>query len=225
MRRPLLLGALCGLLAACGSATARSTSSTASTSTPVTSSATPAPPLQASAAATIGFENVPLEVGPALAPAASTGTGAVDGISCGAIEQLAYHIHAHLAVYDTGRLYALPAGIGIPGSSPQATQDGPVAGPGRCIYWLHTHTSDGIIHIESPTRRIYTLGDFFAVWRQPLSADRIARLHGTVRAWLNGRPWHASPRAIPLLPHADIQLQIGRPAAPLMRVDWGVTQL
>jgi hypothetical protein len=56
-------------------------------------------------------------------------------------------------------------------------------------------------------------------------ASRIARLRGTVSAWLNGRRWHANPRAIPLLPHADIQLQIGRPAAPLMQIDWSATQL
>jgi hypothetical protein len=221
MRRSLLLGALCALLTACGS----STTSPASPAAPPSTRAASPPTQRAAPAATIGFENVPLESGPALAPATSTGTGTVDGISCGPIEQLAYHIHAHLAVFDARRLYALPPGIGIPGSSPQATQYGPVAGPGRCIYWLHTHTSDGVIHVESPTRRIYTLGDFFDVWHQPLSAHRVARLRGTVSAWLNGRAWHASPRAIPLLPHADIQLQIGRPAAPLMQIDWGVTQL
>ena len=29
--------------------------------------------------------------------------------------------------------------------------------------WLHTHAADGIVHIESPVDRTYTLGNFFDV--------------------------------------------------------------
>ena len=29
---------------------------------------------------------------------------------------------------------------------------------------LHTHDASGVIHVESPTARTYTLGDLFAVW-------------------------------------------------------------
>ena len=47
------------------------------------------------------------------------------------------------------------------------------AAGGQCIYWLHTHAPDGVIHIESPTQRIYTLGNFFDEWRQPLSANQV----------------------------------------------------
>ncbi|HZE03999.1 MAG TPA: hypothetical protein VE127_02175, partial [Solirubrobacteraceae bacterium] len=166
-----------------------------------------------------------LEQGPQLAPASTTGTKTVDGISCAANEQLVYHIHAHLAVFDNGSPRALPGGIGIPGSTMQQSNQGPVAAGGRCIYWLHTHTSDGIIHVESPTKRIYTLGDFFDIWRQPLSSDRIASLHGAVHALINGKQWTKSPRAIPLLPHADIQLEIGEPTPPIVKVNWSQTQL
>ena len=56
-------------------------------------------------------------------------------------------------------------------------RDPDLAGTGRsggqCIYWLHTHAPDGVIHVESPTERIYTLGDFFDEWHQPLSANRV----------------------------------------------------
>ena len=224
MRR--LTTALClaatTFVAACGSSATHSLSATSSSSTaPATATTnaagTPGP--------TLGFEHVPLEQGPDLASASTTGTGKVDGISCAPLEQLAYHIHAHLAVFDDDRLYSLPAGIGIPGSSPQETNQGPVASPGRCIYWLHTHTDDGVIHIESPTKRIYTLGDFFDEWNQPLSGSRIASLHGAVSAFVNGRQWTRSPRDIPLIPHVDIQLEIGRPAPPIMSVDWSPTGL
>ncbi|MHB8657956.1 MAG: hypothetical protein ACYC91_08370 [Solirubrobacteraceae bacterium] len=149
----------------------------------------------------------------------------MDGISCGSTEQLAYHIHAHLMVYADGRPRALPGGIGIPGSSVAPTAQGPVAQGGQCIYWLHTHAPDGVIHVESPTQRIYTLGDFFNEWRQPLSADQVGQLRGHVTATLNGARWRKSPREIPLLPHAVIQLSLGTPVAPNQAVDWSKTQL
>lgn len=173
----------------------------------------------------MGFEGVPLEQGPALASAGTTRRATVDGIQCKPVEQLVYHIHAHLAVFDNGRLYALPAGVGIPGSQAAQTQYGPVAEGGQCYFWLHTHTSDGVIHIESPLRAIFTLGDFFDVWRQPLTGERIASLHGKVSAFVNGKPWRKSPRAIPLLPHAVIQLEIGEPIPPLVTVNWKKTSL
>jgi hypothetical protein len=210
-------------LAACGSS---STTSSTSTSTPAatqtsatqTSSATSSGPQ-------IGFEGVPLEQGPQLAPAGTTQTGKVDGITCGPVEQLAYHIHAHLAVFDHGQPYVLPAGVGIPGSTAQDQGQGPIAAGGQCIYWLHTHTTDGVIHIESPTKAIYTLGNFFDEWHQPLTGSRIGGLHGAVSAFVNGKAWKKSPRDIPLLPHEDIQLQIGDPAPPIVKIDWSQTQL
>jgi hypothetical protein len=173
----------------------------------------------------MGFEGVPLEVGPQLAPASTTGTGTVDGIRCGPTEQLVYHIHAHLAVFVNDRLYALPAGVGIPGSQAENTTEGPIAAGGQCIYWLHTHTNDGIIHVESPTQRIYTLGNFFDEWRQPLSSTQVGGVHGKITAFFNGKPWKKSLRAIPLLPHGLIQFDIGEPAPPLMPVSWSRTGL
>ena len=168
---------------------------------------------------------MPLQTGPALAPASTTGTSKVDGISCGASEQLVYHIHAHLAVFKNGQAYTLPAGVGIPGSQAQQTNQGPIASGGSCIYWLHTHTTDGVIHIESPSKAIYTLGNFFDEWHQPLSETQVAGLSGKVTAFVNGKPWKKSPRDIPLLPHADIQLEIGQPAPPIVNIDWSQTQL
>lgn len=82
----------------------------------------------------------------------------IDGISCDASEQLVYHIHAHLTVYIDGQPVALPQSIGVDGST--------------CIYWLHTHTTDGVIHIESPTQKVYTLQNFVDIW-QKFSSSQI----------------------------------------------------
>jgi hypothetical protein len=205
-------------LAGCGSSSSPSSSSSssspASTGAPTTT-----------AQQQIGFEGVPIEQGPDLASPGSTGTQTVDGIKCGATEQLAYHIHAHLTVYVNGAPRALPGGIGIPGSTVGQSAQGPVATGGTCIYWLHTHAPDGIIHVESPTQRIYTLGQFFDEWRQPLNANRVAAATGRVSAYVNGTPWTQDVRAIPLLPHAVIQLSVGAPVVPFHAMSWANLQL
>jgi hypothetical protein len=221
-----LIAALAGvvLLAGCGS----SSSSSSTTSTPAASSTTTATTASTSLPCTtgeMGFEAVPIECGVELAPASTTGNQPVDGIHCAPIEQLAYHIHAHLAVYDNGALRPLPGGIGIPGSQVEQTQEGPVALGGQCYYWLHTHAPDGVIHIESPTKRIYTLGQFFDEWHQPLTSDQVGNVKGKITAFVNGKVWTKSVRDIPLLPHLTIQFNVGEPAVPFQKVDWSRTQL
>jgi hypothetical protein len=233
-RTLITLAAVCALLAVltgCGSSSSSSSSpstSSAGAAPTSTASSPPSSTTTASSAASgpqVGFEGIPLQQGPDLGAPGTTRPASVDGIQCKPSEQLVYHIHSHLAVFDGGRLYALPGGIGIPGSQIQQSQYGPVAAGGQCYFWLHTHTVDGVIHVESPLRAIFTLGDFFDVWRQPLTADRIASLRGRVSAFVNGKPWHKSPRAIPLLPHSNIQLEIGQPIPPLVAVDWKNTGL
>ena len=173
----------------------------------------------------MGFEGVPIEQGADLAPASTTQTGVVDGIQCGSTEQLAYHIHAHLAVYVNGSLRALPGGIGIPGSQVVPTAQGPVATGGQCIYWLHTHAPDGIIHVESPTQRVYTLGNFFDEWHQPLSAHQVAGVSGKLTAFVDGKAWTGDPRAIPLSPHAVIQIDVGSPTTLFKSLSWAGLRL
>ena len=167
-----------------------------------------------------------MEAGPPLAPASSTTPGTpVDGVQCAPIEQLVYHIHAHLLVYADGRPRALPAAIGLIGPVAEQTTAGPFYGAQRCYYWLHTHASDGIIHIESPSKRVYTLGNFFDEWRQPLSRTQVASAKGKVTAFLNGKRWTRDPRAIPLLPHALIQLDVGSPAVAPQTISFAGTNL
>ena len=218
----MLIGAL--LLAGCGSSNSSSSttqSSSASGSSNTTSSSSSG---SSNTQAQLGFEGIPIQTGAAVAPASTTQTGTVNGIQCGSKEQLAYHIHAHLTVFDNGQARSIPGGIGIPGSQVVQTTEGPVASGGQCIYWLHTHAPDGVIHVESPTQRIYTLGDFFDEWHQPLSADQVGDVKGKVSAVVNGKPWTKSIRAIPLDPHQVIQLNVGSPV-PFETVNWSGTGL
>ena len=80
-----------------------------------------------------------------------------------------FHIHAHLTVFVDGKARRVPCGIAVPGAQVSSTPIGSYVAAGSCFYWLHTHAADGIIHIEAPVQRTYTLGDFFDVGEQKLS--------------------------------------------------------
>ena len=110
----------------------------------------------------------------------------------------------------------IPFGVGI--GQPWQVSDsdeGPFVTDGSCFYWIHTHTEDGIIHIESPVRRTFTLGDFFAIWQQPLSATPDGTGAGRdhrLRERHQGR--QTNPADIRLLSHERIQLDIGQDVPP-----------
>jgi hypothetical protein len=217
-------------LSACGSSASSSSSqseaSSAATSATTTTATSTTSTAQAATGGKLGPEAIPLESGAPLAPAASTAPGTtVDGVQCAPVEQVAYHIHAHLQVYVNGQPRALPGAIGLIGPVAQQTAYGPFYGAQQCIYWLHTHASDGMIHIESPTKRIYTLGNFFDEWRQRLSRTQVASAKGKVTAFLNGKPWKRDPRAIPLLAHGSIQLDVGSPAVPAKVISFAESNL
>lgn len=170
----------------------------------------------------LGPEGPPLEGGTDLAPAASPGPGAsVDGISCDAGEQTLFHIHARLTIFVNGRSERVPAGVGIAEPQTEQTTRGPFVAGGACFSWLHTHAADGIIHIESPVQRAFTLGNFFDIWGQPLSRTRVGPAKGNVTALVNGRVWLGDPSDIRLKAHRQIQLEVGTPlVAPVRLEDW-----
>jgi hypothetical protein len=161
-------------------------------------------------AGAIGPERVPIAVGSTLAPPDTTGRP-TDGISCSTGEQVAYHVHAHLTVFVRGVAKEVPAAIGIANPQAQNTPQGPFIGSGSCFYWLHTHAADGIIHVESPVRATYSLGQFFDIWGEPLSTNKVGPATGTVTAFYDGQRWTGNPREIPLIAHAQIQLDVGSP--------------
>jgi len=140
----------------------------------------------------------------------------VDGVSAQTTEQLAYHIHSHLAIYVNGKQKAVPAGIGIvqPWQTQQEQDGSTFIGGGKAIYYVHVHDSTGIIHVESPNQNKYTLGQVFAEWNQPLSETQVGPATGSVIAYVNGQKYTGDPSQIELVPHAVIQLDVGQDVAP-----------
>ncbi|HVA75915.1 MAG TPA: hypothetical protein VNF71_15260 [Acidimicrobiales bacterium] len=177
---------------------------------------------------TLGPEGVPLEVGQPLA-AANTGlTGAtIDGVQCNTSEQLVYHHHVHIAIFINGQPRSLPLGIGmVPPAQVSKTSKGYFAdGSASCLYWIHVHAQDGIVHIESPEVRTYLLAQIFGIWRQPLSATQIGPYTGHVTATVNGQPWEGDPTEIPLDEHAQIVLNLNGPAVNPPPISWQGTSL
>ncbi len=91
------------------------------------------------------------------------------------MEQLAFHVHSHLDIIINGAYFLLPSQIGI---------------PSNCFYWLHTHDESGIIHIEAPMLRDFTLGQFFDIWGKKFNNDQIfnyvANTNNHLNVYVNG---------------------------------------
>jgi len=79
-------------------------------------------------------------------------------MSCTTDMATEFHIHPFLTIMIDGEKRTIPTDVGI--------VDG-------CMHPLHTHDELGKLHVESPVKRDFTLGDFFAVWDKPFDKDHI----------------------------------------------------
>lgn len=135
----------------------------------------------------------------------------IDGIRCDTAEGAVFHIHQHLTILDRGKPLAIPSDIGRPLATP-------------CLYWLHTHSPDGLVHIEAPKFRSFTLGNFFDVWGEPLTKSRVSSVkvrRGDLRVYVNGSPYRGDARKIELSQHTDIAIEVGPPyTKPAPFTDW-----
>jgi len=127
----------------------------------------------------------------------------IDGITCETKEYSTFHVHAHLDIFVDGHPLTVPEGVGFGVARNKVP---PVT---ECLYWLHTHKPDGIIHIESPQTHNFTLGQFFDVWKStsggapPTNEEPIIHVNGDlVTTKLNETPLNA---------HDEIVLVYGNP--------------
>ena len=151
---------------------------------------------------------VAIVIGACGQPAAPTATPSAS-VPCGPSEVFIRHEHAHLTILIRGQIKTVPAFIGI-----TATQ----------ICWLHTHDTSGIIHVEAGDSRTFTLGDFFALWRQPLNettidGDRVGTGE-SIQATVNQQAYTGAPETIVLKNHEDIVLQLGPPFSTVQPFVW-----
>ena len=111
------------------------------------------------------------------------------------------HTHQHLDLFVNGERVTVPEGIGI--------GDG-VTSP------LHTHDASGVIHVESPTLRSYSLAEFFAVWGVRLTKTCLAGEcgEGKLHFFVDGKP-ATDPDRIVLTHHLEIAVAFGPPPKPV----------
>jgi hypothetical protein len=118
------------------------------------------------------------------------------------MEGTAVHIHQHLDLYVDGRKVLVPAGIGID----------PAVGYAP----LHTHDPSGVIHVESPTVRTYTLGEFFAVWGVRFTPGCLGGYCAgggrQLRLFVGGRAYRGAPTTLALAPHQELVVAFGTAA-------------
>jgi hypothetical protein len=118
------------------------------------------------------------------------------------VEGTAVHIHQHLDLFVDGHQVPVPALVGIDPSVGFAP--------------LHTHDSSGVVHLESPTVRTYTLGDFFAVWGVRFTPSCLggdcSGGDRRLRVYVDGAPVRGDPTALVLQPHQEIVVAYGTAA-------------
>jgi len=179
-------------------------------------------------AAFIFFTNRGSSAGPTATPSPAAtsvalATTPIDGIGCETSEGSAYHIHQHLTLYDHGKNVPLPAYVGIPGGV-----------SGNCLYWLHVHdmSPSNIVHIESPVKKFFTLGNFLDIWARTVSTTtppsgrflsnlKNAGRQGQVTLFVNGKRYTRPYRSLTLRSRLVITLEVGKPVvAPKPFTDW-----
>jgi len=224
-RPPFVIASVVVLLALCGGgaylAFAHNGGDAAQTAAP----AAPVVPASQQGAGNGGSGRAPVSL--IVAPG-----GTVDGVQCQASESVVYHIHIALTLYDHGKPAMVPQYVGIPFSKSinEAAQD--PQNPNVCLYWLHTHDPSGIVHIESPTQKLYTLGQFLDVWRNTAATDATGGYQNQVsvdgsfpkalqaanprdiHAYVGGKPISTPYWTITFTPHKLVTLEIGAPQKP-----------
>ena len=107
------------------------------------------------------------------------------------------HIHQHLDIYVNGTKATVPALVGIDTAGQFLTQ-------------LHTHDTTGIVHVESPTKRSFRLGEFFGEWGVRLTGTCLGTYCGHLHWWVNGAKMVGNPAQLVLKSHQEIVLVVGK---------------
>jgi hypothetical protein len=126
----------------------------------------------------------------------------IDGLRC--LRRHPGQFGIHIELFAHRRVVPVSSGIGV---APPVRRRGVYVLGGRCSYPVRTLEPTGVVRIDQGLRS-EPLGTLFAIWGEPLSATRLADFSGHVLAFVDGRRWRASPRAIPLRRHAQIVLEI-----------------
>ena len=123
------------------------------------------------------------------------------------------HVHAHLDVFVHGQPVPIPAGIGV--VAPVDTGGQHIESAWNAMAPVHTHEPDGVLHIHTGIPELFTLGQFFDVWRVRLTDQCLgsycAGLGNTLRVYVNGHLLRGDPRDVVIRPRDEIAVVFGAP--------------
>jgi hypothetical protein len=120
-----------------------------------------------------------------------------------ATEGVVLHIHQHIDIFIRGHAAQVPANIGI------------VTSPSVLFAPIHTHDATGIIHVESPVVRDFSLGEFFDVWGVRFTSTCIGGYcdggNERLQVFASGKVVTFDPRRLKLIAHEEIVVTFGSP--------------
>lgn len=122
------------------------------------------------------------------------------GLNLGAMG-MAEHYHVHLDILVDGKAVPVPANVGVDPNS-------------GAMSALHSHSNDGIVHVEAATKgQTFTLGQFFTQWDVSLSGNQIGSLAAgngnSLTTFVNGKKITGNPATIRLAERQQITLVFG----------------
>ncbi|MDO3002833.1 hypothetical protein P5V83_24140 [Mycobacteroides abscessus subsp. abscessus] len=136
------------------------------------------------------------------APTDASAAAQAAGLPMARMEGIVQHMHAHLDVLVDGLPVPVPANIGVD------TRRGTMSA-------LHTHDNTGVVHIESPVSRQFSLGELFSEWQLSVAADHLGGLYvgagKQLRVMVNGLIRPGNPAALILADHDEIAIVYGAP--------------
>jgi hypothetical protein len=140
----------------------------------------------------------------------------VDNVYCDQLEQSVEHIHVYVTMYINGQAQSIPPNVGI--------AQGQQGGNATCFYWLHTHDSSGVIHIEAPATEPFTLGQFLDEWNQQFQSlgfpSQLLLTTGW-KVWVNGKVSTHPFTSVSLDAHTIITIAYNSPnAKPATSYAW-----
>jgi hypothetical protein len=185
----------------------------------------------------VQVNGTPNQFNPTVADAPNGGHGPVgstiDNASCQVSMSDNYHVHAFVGLYVNGTEYAIPRGIGV--VEPKDPNVLSINYATQCFYYVHTHDSTGVVHIEDPNNGLvetpptstnYTIQTLFDIWGVTVNQSQFGPFTGPVVVFTSGQQyrgnqnsgtvpettltrWFGDPSAVPLYSHEVIWYLVG----------------
>lgn len=120
------------------------------------------------------------------------------GFPASAEEGTALHIHVHVSMFADGKKLEVPADIGVDAQ-------------GRFMSPVHSHDASGVLHVESATKRTFTVGEILAVWGVRLTPRCLGGYCDGVQVYVDGKRQAGPPGGIEIASRDEIVVAAGTP--------------